>query len=194
MQKKNLLLSSILGIFLIKFASAYYYGYNNFSLTNLLNNIDSSTMILGTVFFLCFIFINFSLSKFFKGNSLNSGITSFIISLLITYGINKSNYNLENFFYYFGFSEVFLNTILPIVAIVAIIYLFIKLKSNAFFVIGGVLIFMGGFTEVFYESGTVIFIGGLLIIGGLIYKSWEKKGKEKKEKEGWKNMFGNLGN
>ena len=88
---------NILGIILINFVSAYYGSYSNFSFSDFLNEVDSETMLLGVVFILSFALLNYSLSKFFKDkngepNRVIVGVVSFAISLLITWGVNKTDF------------------------------------------------------------------------------------------------------
>ncbi len=186
--KKSLIISSIITLTLINFVSAYYGSYSSFSLSNLLNEIDSSTMILGAVFIISFALINFALSKFFKDkhgepNRVIAGIVSFVISLWMTWEINKRGFDIERLFYNFGynigFSSDVLSTIIPLLLIAGTIYLFVKLKTNALFIIGGLLIAVS-FTNLFYEKGITLIIGIiLLLIGG--YLKTENKGNIMKE-------------
>jgi len=186
--KKSLIISSIITLTLINFVSAYYGSYSSFSLSNLLNEIDSSTMILGAVFIISFALINFALSKFFKDkhgepNKVIAGIVSFVISLWMTWEINKRGFDIERLFYNFGynigFSSDVLSTIIPLLLIAGTIYLFVKLKTNALFIIGGLLIAVS-FTNLFYEKGITLIIGIiLLLIGG--YIKTENKGNIMKE-------------
>jgi len=186
--KKSLIISSIITLTLINFVSAYYGSYSSFSLSNLLNEIDSSTMILGAVFIISFALINFALSKFFKDkhgepNRVIAGIVSFVISLWMTWEINKRGFDIERLFYNFGynigFSSDVLSTIIPLLLIAGTIYLFVKLKTNALFIIGGLLIAVS-FTNLFYEKGITLIIGIiLLLIGG--YIKTENKGNIMKE-------------
>lgn len=185
MQKRNLFLILILGLFLISFTSAYYGSYNSFSLSSLLDSIDSSTMLLGITFIVSFAFINFSLSKVFKDqegnpNKATAGIVAFAISLLITYGINKTGFDIEGLFYNIGFSEGFLATIIPLILLGGAIYLGIKFSFGMVLIVSGSLFCIVSFTSLIYEKGITLVLGIiLLVIGGWL---WKRK-RHPKEKQ-----------
>ena len=167
-------------LFLISFASAYYGSYSSFSLSDLLNEIDSATMILGAVFIISFAVVNFALAKAFRGNKATAGIIAFVVSLLITYGINKTGFDFEGLFYDIGFSEGFLYTLLPLVLLGGIIFLGIKIGFGITLMIFGGLLIAVSFTELICEKGIAIFLGICLIgIGVYINKKWPKKKKTK---------------
>jgi len=99
MQKKNLVFfitAGILFLSVINLASAY-----GDSLGDFLNTIESSTISLLVIFIVCFALLNFSLTKFFKKERAIAGIIAFSISLLITYGVNRSDLEFEYQFYQF---------------------------------------------------------------------------------------------
>ena len=178
-KKRNLFLAIITGLFLISFASAYYGSYNSFSLSDLLNNIDSSTMLLGVLFIVSFAFLNFSLLKIFKDNKATAGIVAFALSLLITYGINKTGFDIEGLFYNIGFSEGFLATIIPLILLGGIIYLGIRFTFGIVLIVSGSLLCMASFTNLIYEKGITLFLGFVfLVIGIYVNHKWPKKKKE----------------
>lgn len=182
MKKSMLLISSIL--FSLSFISAYYGSYSSFSFSDLLNEIDSSTMILGAIFIISFALVNFSLSRVFKDqqgepNRAIAGIVAFVISLLITWGINKTDFDIENLFYNIGFSEGFLYTILPLIILGAFIFAIIKwgLGKSLFF--AG--LFLIAATFVVYMKGLTLFLGFLFgIVGAIIWYKYPKKPKHSK--------------
>lgn len=166
----------------INFVSAAYYGsYTRFSISDLLNEIDSETMILGAIFVVSFALLNFSLSKFFKDkdgepNKRIAGIIAFVISLFITWGINKTGIDFEGFFYEIGFSEDLLFTTLPIILIGAMIVLILKYKLPRVLTGVGALLTILSFTPFIYAKGIVLAIGLICLgIGG--YLLWRKKPK-----------------
>ena len=128
---------------MMSFVSAYYGYYSNFSLSDLLDSIDSSTMILGAMFIISFAFVNFALSRFFKGNRATAGVVAFVISALIVWGINKSGIDYESFFYDIGLSEGFLYAVLPLVLLAGLIFLIIKVGMGMALMIFGGLITLG---------------------------------------------------
>jgi len=180
MQKKgSLFLAIITGLFLISFASAYYGSYSSFSLSNLLDSIDSSTMLLGVLFIVFFAFLNFSLLKIFKENKATAGIVAFALSILITYGINKTGFDIEGLFYNIGFSEGFLATIIPLILLGGAIYLGIRFGFGIVLIGFGLLLGVVSFTNLIYEKGIGLLIGIILIIIGVyINKKFPKKKKE----------------
>lgn len=181
--KRNLLLGLILGIMLIGFVSAYYGYYGRFSFSDLLDEIDSSTMLLGAVFIISFALLNFSLSKFFKDrygepNKPIVGVVSFVVSLFITWGINKSDFDIESIFYNIGFSEGFLYTFLPLILLGAFIFVIIKWRGKGVILVGLFFIAISFFV---YEKGLTLFLGLLFgIIGAIIWYKRPKKPKPSK--------------
>lgn len=155
---KKSLVTPILILSLINFASAYYGSYSNFSLSNLLNSIDSSTMLLGAVFIVSFAFLNFALLRFFKDNKATAGVIAFVISLSITYWINQTGFNIEGLFFEIGFSGDMLYTILPIILLIGIIIFIWKFKSKALLAMGALLIVLS-FTNLIYAKGLTLLIG-----------------------------------
>lgn len=168
-------------LFLISFASAYYGSYSSFSLSDFLNEIDSSTMILGGLFIIFFALSNFALARAFRGNKSVAGVVSFVVSLFAVYGLNKTGFDFEGLFYGIGISEGLLYTLLPLVLLGGIIFLGIKIGFGITLMIFGGLLIAVSFTELIYEKGIAIFLGICLIgIGVYINKKWPKKKKEEK--------------
>jgi len=159
MRRGKLLLISILGLCLINLVSAY-------SLGDLLGDIESSTMILGAIFIVSFALLNFALSRFFKDkygepNRVTAGIVAFVISLLITWGINKTGFDIEGLFYDIGISSDLLYTALPILIIGGIIVLIWKFAKESLFILGGLSILASFFV---YEKIIFIVVGTILIV------------------------------
>ncbi|MFH1327072.1 MAG: hypothetical protein ABIH59_03020 [archaeon] len=171
----------ILMISLIGFVSAY--GSYGFSIGDFLDSIDSSTIILGTLFIIFFGLLNFSLSKVFKDkqgypNKGIAGVVSFAISLLMIYGINKSNLNIEDFFFDIGISEGALFIVGPIIILIGLIFLAKKIGlSYIFLIIGSALILITLLTNWIYEKGTVLAIGIFFLVLWFIGRSIRKKNK-----------------
>ena len=169
----------LLVLFSISFVSAYYGSYygGGFSLSDLLNEIDSETMLLGVTFIVSFALINLSLQRVFKDNKAVPGVVAFCIALLIAWGINRSGYDIDNLFYSIGFSEDFLFTVLPLLLVGFLIYSVIKWRGNGFITVGIVLVVFGiiGFFE---EMGAAIIFGAFLFGVGWAINKWvfpEKK-------------------
>ena len=178
MQKRGLMLAfiSIFLVSMVTLVSAQFYG--GFSLSNFLDNIDSSTMILGIIFIVVFALLNYSLSRVFQDNKAIAGVIAFAISLGITWGVNKTGLDFEGFFYTLGFSEGFLATIVSLALIGGGIYLGIKYGFGIVLIVIGGLFIIISFTDFIYETGTTFIIGVIfIIIGGIVLYKWPKKPK-----------------
>jgi len=181
MQKRFVMLSFILGIMLVSFVSAQYWG-GRLSLSDLLYNIDPSNMILGVVFIVVFAVLYFSLSRFFKDregrpNKVIATIISLSAALLVTYGINRSGFNIEGLFYNIGIPREALYIILPMLLMAGLIYAILKRKiKELFLIIGGILVILSFFV---YEKVVTLVIGIILILIGLFIK--KKKGYKRGE-------------
>lgn len=167
---KKGILSVFILMSLLGFASAQ-------GLSDVLNSIDESTIIIYATFIISFSLLFFSLKKVFKNDLVIAGIVSAILSLLIVYGVNRSGINIPEFFYNIGISSDILMTILPIIILLGAIFIIIKLKVNSLFVFGALLIVASLFV---YEQSALIFIGISLIAVGIFLKM--AAGKKKKDK------------
>jgi hypothetical protein len=168
--QKRVLLSLILGIFLISFVSA-------FTLSDLLENIESSTVLLVAVFTISFAILNFALSKFFKDksgepNKAIVGVIAFVMSFLITYGINKTGFDIEGLFFNIGISSELLYTIIPIIIIGGLALIIWKYKKKSLFILGGLLILLSFFI---YEKTLILTLGIILVIIGIGLSFIKKK-------------------
>ncbi len=171
--KKRLLLGIFLGIMLIGFVSAQYGYYGSFSISNFLDSIGPSTMILLVLFIIFFALLhNIVFINFFRGNRTVSAIISFCVSLLAVYGINRARWDLGGLFYGLGISESALFTLIAIVLLIIVIYaIFTKKLKYLFLIFGIFLTLISLFTDLIYERGIAIVIGlVLLVIGGLLLK------------------------
>ena len=152
---KKELLSFFILLVSVSFASAA-------GLSDVLNGIDESTIILFAVFIVSFSLLFFSLNKVFKReNTTTSGIISVVISFLIVYGINRSGFSIQNSLYGFGISQEVLGIAIPIIAIAGAIFLIIKFKRDSLYIIGGLLIFVSFFV---YAQTLLLTIGIILIV------------------------------
>jgi hypothetical protein len=131
-------------------------------------------MILGTIFIVSFALIHFASLRSFKDkygepNRGTAFVIAFAVSLLITWGINKTGFDFEGLFFDLGISSDLLYTILPLILLAGIIYLFYRLKTKALFIFGGLLILVS-FTEMVYEKGLVLGIGVFLLLIKFLWK------------------------
>lgn len=146
------------------------------TISDLLNSIDETTLILYAVFIISFTLLFFSLNRVFKDNRSTSGIISAAIALLITYGVNKSGWDIQGFAFNLGISSDVLATIIPIILIAGIIFAIIKLKKDSLLVLGGLLIAVSFFV---YEQTLLITVGIILAIIWFFMKfGGKKKGKK----------------
>ncbi|MCX6746725.1 MAG: hypothetical protein NTU63_01160 [Candidatus Pacearchaeota archaeon] len=150
------------------------------SLSDMLNSIDQSTVILFVVFIVAFAVLFFALLKFFKQNRAIAGIIAVALSFLIVYGMSKMDLSLEGFFSEIGISGELLSVILPIIGIFVAILIIINLAKNSLLVFGVLLIFLSFFA---YEDQIVLIVIGciLIFVRYLIPKGkWEMKKKSDK--------------
>lgn len=162
---------------LISFVSAQYYG--NFSFSNFLESIGPSTMLLFIVFIISFAFLIFIFQRsIFKENPTIAAVISFALSLGITYGINRSDFNLGGWFYGFGISPDLLFNLLSIFFVILVIYFAVK-KQLRYLILGSglLLIILALFTDLIYERGIALGIGGVLFLIGI----WLWNRQRKKE-------------
>ena len=185
--KRKLLGVLLISLFLMNFASAQIYG--SFSLGSILNGVDDSTIVLGMLFVIFFVLINFSLTKFFKGNKSVAGTIAFAVSLLIVWGINSSGFGYTNIFYnifFFVPSEV-IQTLWPLAvigfAVVLSIKYGIKQGIGILFIGSGSLMILLSFTNLVYETSGGLGFGGMLIIIGAVLWAWGVKSGKKKTVE-----------
>ena len=168
MKRGKILLFFLVGLFLINFASATYYG--SLSLSDLLNEIDASTIFLGAIFIISFAFINSSLVRVFRDNKTASTVISLTISLGVIYAINLTGLDFQGFFYSIGFSEGILTTVASLVLIGGGIYLAFKFSfATMLIVLGGFFLILSS-TDFIYETEFTIIIGILLIALGLFIR------------------------
>ena len=174
----------IIGIFLLAFTGLVSaYGSYNFSLGEFLDNVDQSTLILGCLFLIFFVFCFFALSKFFKdknGEPIKAlaAVVSFSISLLAIYGINKTGLDFEELLYSLGLNEEILGILIPLILIAGFLFMLWKLKSKTLLIFGGLFIVIALATDWVYEKGTLLAIGiGLGVLYFIIKLFSKKKGK-----------------
>lgn len=179
MQKKSGIIAGILflSLMFLGFVSAQFYG--SFSIGDLLNNIDESTIVLGAMFIIVFGFVNFALGKFFRGNKAVSGGIAFAMALLVIYGINRSGFNYTGLFYNIAFflPTGLVETIWPILVIGGLIFAIIRTGSitkgiGDFLLFLGALLMFLSFIGVFYELGGGLGFGFLIFVVGLGIRFW----------------------
>jgi hypothetical protein len=169
MDKRGVLF--VLSLFLINFVSAFN-GYR-FSLGEFFDRIEPTTIVLVLVFIIIFGIIFYALSRVFKDrydepNVTLAGVISFALSALIIYGLYRYGFDLGDLFSGFGISEDLLYILLSILLIIGALFIIIKIGIKGFFLISGaLLLFLGIFTDFFYERFTAAIIGLVLLLIGI---------------------------
>ncbi len=174
MKKRVLLFSILLLLTTISLVSAQ-------GLSDLLNNLDQSMVILFAIFLISFSLLFFSLNRVFRDNPSMAGIISVAISFLIIYGVNKRaenmGFNIEGFFFNIGISQEIIATILPIIIIAGMVFLIIKLKKDSLLVIGGLFILLSFFV---INARLLLIVIGIILIAIRMFiprEKWKPKGK-----------------
>ena len=159
------------------------YGYGSFSITSLFDWFGQENLVYTLLFVIFFIFISKSLIKMglFRGRNRYGGldenkgtaaIVGACVSLLASYGIYRSGFDIMDFFYGLGISSDSLLPILAIVLLLLIIFIIFKFKirfSTILMILGLFLVAITIFTDLIYEKtigviiGIVIFLVGILI-------------------------------
>jgi len=157
---------------LIGFINAY-----SVSLSDLLSQVDEQTLIIFLVFIISFTLIYFALSKFFKDkngypNKGMAAVISFALSFGLTYAANKSEFDIAGWVYNLGISREILYVLIPILAVVVVIFLIVKLKRNSLFVFGGLFLASALFV---YEKTIMIIVGAVLILVRLFWGNRDDK-------------------
>lgn len=185
--KKRLIGSSFLFVMLINLVSASFHYRSSFSLSSMLDLIDSSTLILISLFIIFYIFINNRvMSKLFKKTPAAGAIISFLVSLLAVYGINRSRFNILGSLYGIGIPEDMVFMIVGIILLIGLLGLSFKrdetsgrkkFKLYRAFVMLGLIFIVLSFTGIVYEAGASFLIGLVLLIFGWLLRKKSKSGE-----------------
>lgn len=146
------------------------------SLSDVLDQIDSSLVILSSIFIIAFLIFNFSLSKIFKEQKSLAMVISGVLAFLVIYGINSTGFDVPNFFFDLGISEDIILTIAPILILGGIAFVIIKFAKESLLIVGGFFILLSLFVE---EKIVLIMVGVILIIIRFFIPKgkWEMKKK-----------------
>ena len=181
MQKKSLLFLS-LGIFLIRFTSAQFYGGSSLDFGNI---FDSSLIMYGGAFVIFFAFINFLLGRsIFKGDESKTTrvVISLVVSLMSVYGLSTGNFLSGIGTGYMGnfFVGDILPTIITIIFIAGIIFFIWKWGFSNVLMILGALSIIVSVTNLAYEENVFFVLGIIFLVIGLLLKFRKPKWSEKK--------------
>ena len=184
MQKRGILfvfLFSLIALMAVNFVSAAFH-YGGYSLSDILNTFDPSTVILLTIFIIAFILIFWPLSKFFRENPMLAGIIAFAMSGSLIFEVNRRGLDFTGFFYSIGISGGILYTIAPLILLAGFFYIsYSKLERRfkfyrAFLVLGGLLI-VASFTDIIYAKGATFILGAIIFgVGILLWRRGRKRG------------------
>lgn len=130
-------------------------------LSDILNQIDQSTVVLFGIFLVAFSLLFFALNRALKGNTAIAGVISAVISFLIVYAINRTGFDLNSYFYGWGISSDVISTIIPLIMLGVAVLLIIKLRKNSLLILGVGLIALSFFV---YAQTLLIVVGAVLII------------------------------
>jgi hypothetical protein len=145
-------------------------------LNTTLSAIDPNTMLLGLLFVIFFVIINFALVKTIK-NKGTSSIISFCVSLLAVYGINRTSLDLSGLFTGIGLSDKLIYSVIPILIIVGLGFMIWKLKLSKTLILVGLSLIILSFTPLIYTKSTILIIGIVLLIIGIILLIVSKRNK-----------------
>jgi hypothetical protein len=149
----------LLAILLVPFISA--------SISDIFSYIDSQTIFILVAFGVFSLLIKAILDRFPKFHGTTAGIMSLLLSLGMTWGINKW-INVNDFFISLGFSGDFVPYLVIALFIILIISLFI-FDWKGPLALGLIFIIISLFTNLVYEKTIVIIAGAVLIAISLIW-------------------------
>ena len=170
MKKIFLILSLLISINLV----------SAFNLSETLLEIDQSLVVLVALFIIIFSLSFFALKNVFKDNPTIAGVVAAAVSFLAVYGINKSEFNTGDLALNIGISESSLALLMFLAIISGIIYMFVKLKTNALLILGIIFITLSFFV---YTENLFLIIGGILIMSRIFMKANDKESKKNQKKE-----------
>lgn len=147
----------------------------------LLSEIDPNIIIYGLLFVIFSVIIQFALGKALKDRS-SASIIAICVSLLSVYGLSKANFDIVNIFYGIGINNGILYTVIPVIAILGVVYLFWKVKVRVIMLALGAILIIG--SRFVYEKTYVLITGIILFVIGIFFMIKAKtKGKVLKIKQ-----------
>lgn len=138
---------------------------------DIFSSIDPNTMVLGLLFVIFFVLIRFALGRSLK-DRVSSSVIAFCVSLLIVYGIGRTDFDISGMFYGIGITEEILYTIVPFIILAGLIFMIWKLKLSRTFILTGIFLIVAGFFS--YEKTIVMIIGIALFALGIFILFWLK--------------------
>lgn len=144
---------------------------------DLFGGVDANVILLGLLFIIFFVIIQLALSKSLKDKN-SSSIIAFCVSLLSIYGISRTGLDFSEFFYGIGISDSIIYSIIPIIILGGLIYLFWKVKVRFILVCIGLGLLVGSMF-VYAKTGVRI-VGGICLVVGIILMINESRRAVKK--------------
>lgn len=159
------------GIILLLTGMISAYSYNPASIGDFFNTLGGENLGLIIIFLVSFalLFTILGRTGFFKDNPSASTVIALMLSIGITYGVYKQgiDFNIDSIFLNLGMSEMVLDLLVFFGTLIVLLFFFIKLKTNALLVIGGLMI---AFYIIFGLSFEVALAGAGLILIWILYK------------------------
>lgn len=148
-----------------------------FMALQIFNGLDANTIVLGLLFVIFFVLIQLLLSRSLKDKG-TSSIIAFCISLLSVYGLSKTNFDFTGIFYNIGINDTIIYTVIPIIIIAGLIFIFWKVKLRVILVVLGLMLIVG--SRFVYEKTIVMIVGIILLIWGIILMWVESRRRVRK--------------
>jgi len=143
----------------------------------ILYGLDPEFIIFGLLFVIFFVIIQLALLKSLKDKS-TSSIIAFCVSLLTVYGLSRTNLDISGLFFNIGISEDIIYTIIPIIILAGLIFIFWKVTMRIIMVISGLILIIA--SRFVYEKSIVLVIGIVFLLIGIILMAVESRRKVRK--------------
>lgn len=140
------------------------------SIGDFFDAFGGENLLLISILIISFTILNFIFGKTFKNqdgrpNVAVSGVVAFTASLLITYGIYRTNFDIEGLFFNIGVSNQLLYSIVPWIVAIGLGIMIWKLGKKTLLFVGIGLIILSLIPNLIYEDTLVLIVGiGLLVI------------------------------
>ena len=178
----SVLASSMFILFTGLVSAQFFYPFN---FNSFLYSFSPSLVLYAIIFVGLFAVAYYSTSRVFSAQKGVAAVVALCISVLAIYGINSINgfsYYVSNIFYGIGISTNTIYDLGIILFLALIVFLFVKLKMRAFYIIGGLFLILGIIPGLIYESGVSIIIGVVLLAVGVVSSLTESPQKKANRK------------
>lgn len=135
-----------------------------------LSNLDPDLIIYTLLFVIFFVFIQLILSRSLRDKN-SASIIAFCVSLLSIYGLSKTGFDISQTVYNIGINQEIIYNVLPIIALIGILFVIIKVKMRYIMTFLGIGLIVGSFFV--YRKYLILGVGiGCLIIG--LFLIWKE--------------------